>query len=1035
MNIFEFDFDFDKFKSNYYEFLKDFPLKSLKNLTLEQYVGKKSDVSTFCWRLTHLLNPSADMSARASGIFSCHLFEDKNIDNIDHDKKLAWPKSTNIDNLSDAYNLYHEELIKIADFAIKHDFKSIDNYNLFCPNFKWLVASIYSDGAIPLVNGVGDIKKIAKELHFFIPEGSTNYSDFFEYLMYIKGDTPIFEFTNDIYSTKKWGTLYEKYHPKYPNLEPLLEAYAKDLPNNWDKEKYKWEAVKHFQTHWNINADNFGEMFAEAFSKQVNLLSANKYFPKRMIENFAKVDQERVRNMFITLFDESQNLQDRISFFFKEADDFLKTPGKSWGAHYQDMHAISVYLSFRYPDRYYIYKYAVLKKAIEFVGDFSLYGKSEPAFYQKYVSFMAKLNVWLKTNATFNNTISKLNLLDDNCYEDTANHLFTFSFIYYVAFPNAQNDMEESEQDPVPQIKPENVNYWVYAPGEKASKWQRCVDDKMACIGWEDLEDLTQYSTREDITKVLRLAYNNPDKSFKNDSLALWQFAHEIKPGDIIYAKKGTNQFVGRGIVESTYIFNNSYPDFNSTIKVNWTHVGEWTSPIKIGIKTLTKINKYPTRIQTYESLFIENSVIDKQYWWLVANPKMWSMQSLPVYENQEYSLYNENGSLRRIPQNFSDAKKGDIVIGYESTPTKQIVALFEVEKESDGQTITFKKTESFINGIPYTTLKEQEELNNMQFMQNQQGSFFKLTVEEYECIMDLVREENPIYEQEDFDVYTKDDFLKDVFMSEPDYNKLRALLLAKQNVILQGAPGVGKTFSAKRLAYSILGEKDDSKIEMVQFHQNYSYEDFIMGYKPNAEGGFELKRGVFYNFCKLASNDPDSRYFFIIDEINRGNLSKIFGELLMLIENDYRATSIKLAYSDELFSVPKNLYIIGMMNTADRSLAMIDYALRRRFSFFNMEPGFETDGFKVYQGNLKDKTFDNVIDTIKKINTAIKDDDSLGAGFCIGHSYFCNQKEIDKVWLQNVVEFDIKPMINEYWFDNNEIAQNWCNELDNSFK
>ena len=182
---------------------------------------------------------------------------------------------------------------------------------------------------------------------------------------------------------------------------------------------------------------------------------------------------------------------------------------------------------------------------------------------------------------------------------------------------------------------------------------------------------------------------------------------------------------------------------------------------------------------------------------------------------------------------------------------------------------------------------------------------------------------------------YSKDDFLSEVYIDEGDYDRLHNLLLCKKNVILQGAPGVGKTFSAKRLAYSIMGEMNDDRVEMVQFHQSYTYEDFIMGYKPTENGGFTIKEGVFYKFCKKASSDTSRAYFFIIDEINRGNLSKIFGELLMLIESSYRNKPIKLAYSDEQFYVPDNLYIIGMMNTADRSLAMIDYALRRRFSFF----------------------------------------------------------------------------------------------------
>ena len=222
-------------------------------------------------------------------------------------------------------------------------------------------------------------------------------------------------------------------------------------------------------------------------------------------------------------------------------------------------------------------------------------------------------------------------------------------------------------------------------------------------------------------------------------------------------------------------------------------------------------------------------------------------------------------------------------------------------------------------------------------------------------------------------------------------YDSLVSLIKNKKNVVLPGPPGVGTTFMSKRLAYSLMGQNDTSRIEFVQFHQNYSYEDFVLGYKPN-ETGFYLKKGVFYLFCKKAEKDKDRDYFFIIDEINRGNMSKIFGELLMLIERDYRGEEISLAYGekDEKFSVPKNLYIIGLMNTADRSLAIIDYALRRRFSFVCMKPGFDTKGFTDYLNNLNNAKMNNLIKEIKNLNKAIEDDGSLGKGFVIGHSYFC---------------------------------------------
>lgn len=277
--------------------------------------------------------------------------------------------------------------------------------------------------------------------------------------------------------------------------------------------------------------------------------------------------------------------------------------------------------------------------------------------------------------------------------------------------------------------------------------------------------------------------------------------------------------------------------------------------------------------------------------------------------------------------------------------------------------------------------------------------------------------------------VYTKQDFLDEVYMNGEQLDTLISLLENKKNLILQGAPGVGKTFTAKRLAYAIMGEKDDSRIQFVQFHQSYSYEDFMLGYKPVGDG-FELREGVFYRFCDRARRDENNQYFFIIDEINRGNLSKIFGELLMLIERDYRGTEVALAYHGKPFSVPDNLYIIGMMNTADRSLAMIDYALRRRFSFFGMEPGFDSEGFQEYQKKHGNRTFDALIQCVQDLNRTIEDDDSLGKGFCIGHSYFCGQTECTDAWMREVVSYDIIPMLEEYWFDEPAKTEKWKTSL-----
>lgn len=307
----------------------------------------------------------------------------------------------------------------------------------------------------------------------------------------------------------------------------------------------------------------------------------------------------------------------------------------------------------------------------------------------------------------------------------------------------------------------------------------------------------------------------------------------------------------------------------------------------------------------------------------------------------------------------------------------------------------------------------------------------WKLRPELAEALKIVNGEEVPD-EDTDTTEYTKKDFLEEVFISEAKYDEMYAVLMRKQNIILQGAPGVGKTFAAKRLAYSIMGAKNDDHIQFVQFHQNYSYEDFVEGYRP-AASGFVRTDGIFKRFCIDAADVPDEKFFFIIDEINRGNLSKIFGELLMLIEKDYRGQAATLPYSGRSFTVPKNLYIIGMMNTADRSLAMIDYALRRRFSFIDMEPGFDTDGFKEYMSSKGSSTMKALVEEVKQLNVDIKE--KLGKGFCIGHSYFVFDEPCSDELLKNIVNYDILPMLAEYWFDDEEQYEMWASRLNGVFE
>ncbi|MDY2778031.1 MAG: AAA family ATPase [Collinsella sp.] len=466
---------------------------------------------------------------------------------------------------------------------------------------------------------------------------------------------------------------------------------------------------------------------------------------------------------------------------------------------------------------------------------------------------------------------------------------------------------KEAEENALGDADVETPHYWLYAPGEGAGMWDDFYRRGVMGLGWSELGDLRSYPSKSDIRIKLQ-EYRGDASSQKNSAHACWQFAHEIKPGDIVFAKRGMSEIIGRGVVEDDYEYDpeatDGYPHLRG---VRWTHKGSWNRDKKFAQKTLTDVTDYTDMVSEISAYFVDS-------------------------------------------------------------------------------------------------------------------------VEE-------VLEEGPSI---DYPSYDREQFLNEVYMDEGAYDTLVGVLSSKKNIILQGAPGVGKTYAAKRLAYSIMGEKNPEHVMMVQFHQSYSYEDFIEGFRPSRDG-FELARGAFYTFCKTAQDDSENDYFFIIDEINRGNLSKIFGELFMLIENDKRGpkNKLQLLYSRELFYVPSNVYLIGMMNTADRSLALLDYALRRRFAFFDLKPGFGSDGFVSYRDGLANEAFNDLVACVVRLNEEIAGDAALGEGFCIGHSYFCGMRPEDVTHerLSAIVEYELVPMLREYWFDEPGKVRDWSDRLRGAVK
>lgn len=585
------------------------------------------------------------------------------------------------------------------------------------------------------------------------------------------------------------------------------------------------------------------------------------------------------------------------------------------------------------------------------------------------------------------------------------------------------------------------IKYWILAPGEQARKWDSFYDEGIVGLGWDKIDDLSKFNERDAITQQLQDEYPEGSKTQTNNSLALWQFSREMKPGDIVIAKRGTSLYLGYGIVISDYYYDPSNLEFKHLRRVDWKKKGKWEeSTGTIVTKTLTNITQYSEYVDRLKRLIgIEQDaeLPEKvQYWWLNFSPKYWDLHDLQIGQTITYKTFNAKGIKRNNYQCFEQAKPGDLVIGFETSPVNRAVGVFEVMQglhlnDDDGdEEISLLLQRLLPDTHTRDTLKQV--LKGPNSSQLPTVSIHALEKGDFEGIInfEVALEKLP---------YTMEEALKELFMEEEDLVEVVNRLRYKKNIILQGPPGTGKTFMAKRIAYLLLEEKDSNKVETVQFHQSYAYEDFIQGYKPTDNGSFKLLNGVFYRFCKKATADPGNNYFFIIDEINRGNLSKVFGELMLLIEADKRGpdNAVSLTYgsaNDEKFFIPDNLFVIGTMNTADRSLAVVDYALRRRFAFVDVNPSFD-QSFKneLLNNGVDEGITGKIVERMRYLNKQITDDQTLGRGFQIGHSYFCNFTEGsgDENWYKFIMKYEIGPLLAEYWFDSPDIVQKMIDHLE----
>ena len=634
--------------------------------------------------------------------------------------------------------------------------------------------------------------------------------------------------------------------------------------------------------------------------------------------------------------------------------------------------------------------------------------------------------------------------------------------------------------------------YWLYVPGEGAGKWEEFRGAGIMALNWDRIGDPTSYPNEEAVIEALEAGYGDWGGRPTGAAGMIRDFTRTMRPGDVVYARRGPTEIIGRGVVRSEFRYDDARPAYRCVRDIEWTHVGSWPLDRRVGAVSLQRVTENTSyNPAQLESLFRDwnssgaptasvraQGVGDSkqakkhelQHWLYTPGEgaarweefrtagimalnwdRVGDLASFPDKESLLDALYTHYGDWGGRPRKAADSvwdyihamKPGDIV--YVRRSFNEIVGRGVVRSDYryDEDRSSFRAVRdvewTHVGSWPLEQrigrLMLQRLTENTKYTPDQLNALIGIEDLHSSASVDERRGNNDLDEADEH--YTSADFLDEVFLRPEDVEQMLGLLRRKKNLILQGAPGTGKTFAAKRLAYALMGQTDDSRVEVVQFHQSTAYEDIVVGLRPTAEGGFAAAEGVFARFCRRAAADPGRDYVFIIDEINRANISKAFGELLMLIEAEHRGEALRLPVSGELLSVPKRLHIIGMMNTADRGLALIDYALRRRFAFFEMRPALDHPGFLRHVEAVGSSRLEALVDVVRRLNQRIAEDEALGPGFQIGHSYLClpaagpeNPAGMDAD-VTSVVRYELEPLVREYWFDNPVAMDESIHELE----
>ena len=758
------------------------------------------------------------------------------------------------------------------------------------------------------------------------------------------------------------------------------------VSERWNNEKYKWEAVKWFQDNWNIEAADFAEMLDRSLKKAGNLLDSKNSYPRAAIVGFAQKDPEAVRNMFSELFDEKNDVIDRIEAFREQSKNLLQKYGKKDDKHhYQAPSAITVYLWLHYPDKYYIYKNTVAAEAAKTLKSNRQIKGSITDKLRSFFNFYDEINLVLMADTELVQIFKSQ--LTETCYPDPQLKTLTQDICHYI-YQRKKKGTDKS-----------GVRYWLYAPGENARMWDKFYKDGIMAIGWHELGNLSQYASQDKIIEALQ-NFNKKESRPINDSLAAWEFVNELKPGDIVFAKKGTKEFVGWGFVKSDYEYDEKYGDgeYPNIRKITWEKRGNWQTDESLPLKTLTEIPE-DTIIKIIKLLGITDQPKKTRY----QNP--FSQQLLDskniifhgapgtgktYLAKQIAADIISNGQITNFDELSSEQKKQvEFVQFHPSYNYTDFVEGLRPKLNDDGS-MGFELHDGIFKTFATRARRNFEDSQKSDETLRQEASAQK-AIDDFLSGIEPGVSEYETLSRTKFNITEFDDEHIDITIPDnPKANKLR-LNISDLKRLLES----GKNYERV---------KEITKEFKVAPNQNHSY--YFTIWKKikalmNGKRTAEVEKVVRKN------------YIFIIDEINRGEISKIFGELFFAIDPGYRgkAGEVSTQYSNmhpnEKFYIPENVYIIGTMNDIDRSVDTFDFAMRRRFRLIELKAADREEMLDVL-GKKKEEA----LNRMTALNKAIAETDELNENYQVGPAYFLKLNEInfDQLWTDY-----LKPLLHEY--------------------